>query len=67
MPRSLHRHVYNLGLGELFQTFLTLFSPDTGLFGAAEGHLGMHIEMLVDPHRAGIDPCGHRISAIEIF
>jgi hypothetical protein len=38
VPRSLHRHVNDFGMGELFQSFLTLFSPDTGMFGAAEGH-----------------------------
>jgi hypothetical protein len=34
---SLLGHVYNLGLGELFQTFLTLLDADAGLLGAPKG------------------------------
>ena len=60
-------HVYNLCLGELFQPLLPHFCANARLFGASQRHVGVHIKMLIDPYRAGIDFRGHRRGAIQIF
>src|SRR5215831_11759369 len=60
------RSVDDLELGELRQTLFGELRADARLLGAAEGDMRGHVEMLVDPDRAGLDLLCDLVSALGV-
>src|SRR5215469_5048858 len=58
--------VDDLQLGKFGETFLGEFGSNAGLLGAAERDMRGHIEVLVDPDRAGLDPLRDLVGARRI-
>ena len=48
------------------ETFLGEFGADAGLLGAAERDVRGHVEMLVDPDRAGLDLAGDGVGTLDV-
>src|SRR5260370_34268627 len=57
------RLVDDLELSEFGEAFLGEFGADARLLGAAERNVRRHIEMLVDPDRAGLDAARDLVGA----
>ena len=57
------RFVDDLQLGKLGETFLGELGADPRLLGAAERDMRGHVEVLVDPDRAGLDAARDLVGA----
>ena len=64
---SLSGLVHHPDLGEFGQTLFGELDPQPGLLGAAKGHVGAEIQMLVDPDRTAFDPLGDLTRQIAIL
>src|ERR1700692_2646642 len=67
-PRSFRcssgsRLIDDLELGEFGEAFLGEFGADARLLGAAERNVRRHVEMIVDPDRAGLDAARDLVGA----
>src|SRR6476659_1705261 len=60
------RAVDDLQLCELGETFLGEFSADARLLGAAERDVRGHVEVLVDPDRAGLELRCDLVRALDV-